>query len=342
MRLKYIDAIRGLCMLFVICHHLRVYCMMGYPPSGLDLLLTSFRMPMFFFISGFVSYKAVETWTGLQYRRAIKKKIEGQLLPSIIFLLIFCLVMELNYFWGLKREDKYGYWFTFASFGVYMIWTTLCLLINKAQIKAHYILLGGVTVVLMIGIHQWLNNFTKETEKIIVVTIAAFSFNRITYYFPFFVFGTIAKKYLKQFHHLMDHRYLFLFVVAVALMPLELNEQLDVFIKLARVLCVYQIFYHYKDSIGMNYLNRSFGYIGKHTLEVYFLHYFLLFALPYVASFLLVTSTTEMPIKGCTSFLELLILMPLAVIIAYTCILIKKIVDCVPIVSRLCFGPTKN
>lgn len=187
------------------------------------------------------------------------------------------------------------------------------------------------------GIHQYI---TKGSDNTFIATC---SFDSITYYFPFFVFGTIAKKYLKQFHQLMEHRYMFLFVLTIAILPLELNKLLSVFIKFARVLCVYQIFYHYKDNIEMNYLNKVLGYIGKHTLEVYFIHYFLLFGLPHTVSFLLEVSATPIPIvKGCTSFLELLILMPLAVIIAYTCILIKKIADCVPIVSRLCFGPTKD
>lgn len=129
-------------MLLVIYHHLVIYCMPDYS-SGLNLFFVSFRMPMFFFISGFVSYKAIETWTGKQYQWAIRKKIEGQLLPSIIILLFFCMFMELNYITAIMSELKYGYWFTFASFGIYVIWSTLCLLINKIGNKDLYLIMGG-------------------------------------------------------------------------------------------------------------------------------------------------------------------------------------------------------
>ena len=330
MRQKYIDSLRGLCMLLVIYSHLVEFCLPNYY-SDLNLVFMTFRMPMFFFISGFVSYKALELWTPLHYKSAIRKKIEGQLLPSFIILFVFCVIMDYNYLLGVTSEIKYGYWFTFVSFGVYAIWATICLMISKY--KSLYLVVGGVFVVLMMGFHH----YTIASNNLIVTT---FSLDSITLYFPFFIYGTIAKRYVKQFHQLLNHPYLFLIVVVIAFLP-HFNH-IRTFVRIARVVCLYQVFYHYKDSIGMNYLNKSLGYIGKHTLEIYFIHYFLLFGLPHVAAILIDVSFTEMPIKGCTSFLEFLILMPLTIVIAYTCILIKKIIDCVPVVSRLCFGPTKN
>lgn len=60
-RLEYVDAMRGFTILFVVFHHLVLFGAgletRNYPP---DELFVFFRMPVFFFISGFIAYKSAE------------------------------------------------------------------------------------------------------------------------------------------------------------------------------------------------------------------------------------------------------------------------------------------
>ena len=322
-------------MLLVVYHHIIIYAMPGYY-SALDSFFVSFRMPMFFFISGFVSYSMKRIWSASQLWKSIKKKVEGQLLPSIVVLFIFCVTMELDYVDGLTSELKYGYWFTFASFGIYLIWSVFNFLIEQIGVsrkKIADVLLGGVTV----GICAFHHFVTKDSNQVIIATL---SLDSVSYYFFFFICGVQAKRYLPMLHSLLKHKYLFLLVLLMAVCPLELNKVLSLFVKLARVLCIYQVFHHYAETFLMDYLNRSLGYLGRHTLEVYFIHFFLLFGLPYLPAFLQSVSEVSMPIvKGCTPLVEGMMVGVLSVLVAIVCLLIRKVVDCAPLLSRLCFGP---
>ena len=72
MRQNYIDNIRGLCILLVIYHHIILYGMPEYN-SSLNKIMISFRMPMFFFISGYVSVPF--KWDGIStYTSKLLKK----------------------------------------------------------------------------------------------------------------------------------------------------------------------------------------------------------------------------------------------------------------------------
>ena len=57
-RIEYIDAMRGFTMFLVVLGHCAFYCMGGVADDNVYLdIFQSFRMPLFFFVSGFVFYK---------------------------------------------------------------------------------------------------------------------------------------------------------------------------------------------------------------------------------------------------------------------------------------------
>ena len=267
--------------------------------------------------------------------KQIRKYCKRLLIPSVAILFIFTLVMDIDFIKGLTSELKYGYWFTFAYFGIAVIWAlfnyTMEKLLASRKIIVYMLEMGGV--ILLLASHQF---FTKNSESVIVATL---SLDSITYYYFFFYAGILAKRNNIRLHKLMGHPYLFLIVVTMACMPLEMNKVLAAFIKLARILCIYNLFYYYRASPNTEYINKYLGFIGRHTLEIYFIHYFLLFGLPHIPTYLATMSSMELPIvKGCTSFVEFLIVGTIAIIIVVTCLLIRKLTNCVPVISKLCFG----
>ena len=62
-RIEYIDALRGFTMILVVFQHVAAYCWM-INGKGISIhdYLTQIRMPMFYFISGFVLFKATVVW----------------------------------------------------------------------------------------------------------------------------------------------------------------------------------------------------------------------------------------------------------------------------------------
>ena len=62
-RLEWLDALRGFTMILVVANHVAG---MGFGEewkhSSAIPFLILFRMPLFFFVSGFLSYKASQIW----------------------------------------------------------------------------------------------------------------------------------------------------------------------------------------------------------------------------------------------------------------------------------------
>lgn len=72
-RIEYIDAMRGFTMLLVVFGHVLTHCLRNYSEdSVVYCFFERFRMPMFFFISGYIAYKAAEHWDFSLFRTMLK------------------------------------------------------------------------------------------------------------------------------------------------------------------------------------------------------------------------------------------------------------------------------
>jgi len=83
-RIEYIDALRGLTMILVVFSHVELSCMGITTPTYLNEVLMSFRMPLFFFISGYIAYKESLAWDWGMWRTMSRKKLVVQLVPTLI------------------------------------------------------------------------------------------------------------------------------------------------------------------------------------------------------------------------------------------------------------------
>lgn len=88
-RIGYIDALRGFTMLLVVFSHIETFCYdIPFNESILSSLFITFRMPMFFFISGYIAYKK-ELWNLNIYKKKTYKEssytnhTNFSILPSI-------------------------------------------------------------------------------------------------------------------------------------------------------------------------------------------------------------------------------------------------------------------
>ena len=96
-RVKYIDALRGFTMLLVVLQHVVTFSfgIKAYD-TALTNILVSFRMPMFFFISGFIAYKSSVIWDKCLYKKSLKKKAIVQLIPTAFFFSLYCFSNYIN------------------------------------------------------------------------------------------------------------------------------------------------------------------------------------------------------------------------------------------------------
>ena len=126
-RLGWLDALRGFTMLLVVTNHvaLKSFGMQIRWSAALQFFLL-FRMPLFFFISGFLAYKASRVWNARTLGELSLKKLRVQIIPTVVFFLLFLAMIPTTPFIdslneALASSMKAGYWFTLVL--LYMLLT---------------------------------------------------------------------------------------------------------------------------------------------------------------------------------------------------------------------------
>ena len=89
-RLEWLDAMGGFTMIMVVMYHVGLQGFdESFKQSASMPFLVLFRMPLFFFISGFLSYKANADWSFSGFRNMMLKKIRIQIIPTVVFFFAF-------------------------------------------------------------------------------------------------------------------------------------------------------------------------------------------------------------------------------------------------------------
>ena len=118
-RIGYIDALRGMAMILVVYFHIAAYGFGSYE-LGYNDIIERFRMPTFFFISGWLFYKSGRIWNEKTIRSIIRKKFMVQIIPTAIFMLLYLMMFNLLDISSFG-SDKKGYWFTIVLFEYFVI-----------------------------------------------------------------------------------------------------------------------------------------------------------------------------------------------------------------------------
>lgn len=290
-RIGYIDALRGCTMVLVVFHHI-LQLSFGLRQGTINDIPLNFRMPMFFFISGFIGYKAVTAWTSRFYAQRMGKKALVQLLPMAVFYLVYLLCFQGNPIEYYRLHGPTSYWFTLVLFEMFVIYYALSLL-------GHYTR-GWVTDVLLVAAAATLFCFNTypavcRLPKGWYLWLDIF---RLTRDFPFFVLGVLCRKYDRIFFKAMDSHVvrtvvLTVFIVSViatltpfvhSLLPKWIDKPLLgtrvlrlVLLNIAGLLTMFIVFYHYRESFeSESRWARWLRFVGRRTLDIYLIHYFFL------------------------------------------------------------------
>lgn len=340
-RIEYIDALRGFTMILVVFHHL--IPQLGITNSFADSVFISFRMSLFFFISGFIGFKANMVWNRNTYLAMNKNKFLYQLLPTLILGIIYTYVcFHSNLMDFILHDKKLGYWFTIVMFEMYLILYTLNLCIYNSNFKIfEKRLLVSLALLSILSFCLWIV-FSKFPHKLVDV----FNLWDLCKYFPYFAFGIICSMNKDLFHRILENKYFtFIIIVLFSLgfymkrfylsafsntILILLNFIVSCLIGFAGLLIVYNTFRVYKDSFSSDKkIGRMLQYIGKRTLEIYLLHYFFLPTLPWVGDVLS---------KYNNAVLELFIGLFISLIVIAVCLVVSNILRTNPILAKYLCG----
>ncbi len=284
-------------MLLVVAQHVMGYAFdIGLPKeTAIQDILILFRMPLFFFVSGFLAYSAKTVWDGKTLGKSLLKKLRVQMLPTIVFLAAYLAIFRKDFdiavMETLAKPLKSGYWFTYVLLMMFIVYYPFAYLESKLNqwTKGRLPSWLPILVLWIIAMVAYETNympkyFTYMKEEWCNYT----SFAQLTLYFCFFVSGNICRRYWKQAERLFDSKWFFAVVVVLALLCcLEFFKWHNLrlmWANLPRTLAIFSFlgiiimcFRHHEQTFSkQTRLGRAMQYIGTRTLDIYLIHYFFL------------------------------------------------------------------
>ena len=323
-RIEYIDAMRGLTMILVVYSHIFSFCL-GDKDLGFNNILFLFRMPCFFFISGWLFEQVGRQWNSASIRNTIRHKFMVQIIPTLIFLLLLAPPPLLFSRLGMTKG---GYWFTFALFEFFV----LCIFSERCLKKW-----GGVfALVISVSAYcydVYYNRFFRD-YGLMTDLMGFLSFATWRYYL-FFYIGTWVKNHFDTFIARTNKVWVMLVAVIVFIL-IALNPQSeDVFLQylifsIGGILGMTLVFTAFRCFSSVVSRISPLKYIGTRTLDIYLLHYFFLprFLLQYAPQLSVYDSR----------WLELFVGLAIASVVVGICLLVSYVIRLSPFLGHYLFG----
>ena len=367
-RLEWLDAMRGFTMILVVAYHVGQMCFgMNLKTSTSMPFIVLFRMPLFFFVSGFLAWKADMIWTRNRLGTMIWKKFKIQVIPTIVFLTV-CLVVRAKEFWpamerAMASPTKSGYWFTWALLIMFVIYYVFAYFEQKIQGPLPASPRGGekpsgwlippprgsrrgawgILVLWLVSIIIYETAFMPKYFKYPGSAFMRYSsLIEVVYYFQFFLFGNVVHRYWDKVERLFDSRWFFPVVTVIAFVcaadVLKWHTLRLMWVNLPRTVAMYALmlmvvmfFRYYKDSVSKEtVMGRGLQYIGVRTLDIYLLHFILMPRLKMVGPWL----DSMHP----NFILEVVMTVSVALVVIVFCCLASNILRVSPFFKKYLFG----
>ena len=329
-RIEYIDALRGFTMFLVVVCHVSLFCFgvfgRGYTYVTFVLQMV---MPLFFFISGFVMYKADMKWDVGQIVKFFKKKTPVLLITPFIFFAIYVFSFNKSMMQGLFDVGKFGYWFTYVLFVYYVIYVTVMSICRKWWADILLVVIGlCIYVVIWPG---YRDHIPVSGDILSLLSVDRW------HHFIFFVLGTLTKKHYEKVGQLLEGKWfvmvclLFYFLSNTFkwgdVIPQFLNFWL---LSFTGIVIVFTFFKKNQAVFSKEHrLGRAMQFVGRRTLDIYLIHYFFL---PENLTFVTVFKDHPMPI------LEFLASSTVAIIVIVASLLVSNIIRLSPFLAHWLFG----
>ena len=350
-RMEWLDAMRGFTMILVVAYHV---AQMGFlqpvkQSSSLSFLVL-FRMPLFFFVSGFLAYKAQMTWSAETLWQLVVKKVRIQMVPTIVFFLFATAVLYPHFGAAVESNlhspTKGGYWFTLVLLYMFLIYYPFAYLESKLKrpswvpITLLFVASLAVYETCFMPHHfWWADGYRKHMPTTLLHDT---SLIQLMKYLPFFLFGNIVRRYWDKAQRVMDSQWFFpLITVVVIFCTLDtlkwhtlrmawanLPYTLSKFLLLTIVVMYFRHYAEYFTQYTI--VGRSLQYIGRRTLDIYLIHFLFLPNLPAVGAFF--------KENGHNFAIDTTLSILIALVVIAFCIITSNILRISPLFRKYLFG----
>ena len=290
-RFPHFDVIKGIAILIVVMGHVMIFGIHKIDSAFIFKITEKLHMPLFFFISGYFTYKLIDGKIGLPN---IISRFKQLIIPffcvSTLWIYYFPhsgIESPLNSTWeGLYSDGwKNGYWFTLSLFELILIYCAIVPLFNRIRNVAFQIAIVTVLYAI-IGVFTMLGD----------ASINAYIGLPLIYQFlPIFFAGIFARKYADKFNAILTNNIaittsillggFFLYYTCyfwefhqITYSAIEIATSL---VHFAVVILVFTVIKPWSDcefsKESPSKIIKVLQYLGKESLAIYLLHYFFLF-----------------------------------------------------------------
>lgn len=343
-RMEWLDAMRGFTMILVVAYHTAQFgfCESEKLSASLPFLVL-FRMPLFFFVSGFLAYKANWIWTVESFFSLTWKKVKVQVLPALVFLCVFLIFRNKFPFWdafmqSMQSPTKGGYWFTWVLLQMFLIYYIFAVIGQKTKSHAPIVVLWTLTLCSYLSLY--LPHTVGKWYKTDFMMYS--SFYETLKFMHFFLIGNIVHRYWDRVQRLFDSRWFFPVVIAVAVICcadlFKWHTLRGEFTNIPNTLAMYSLMCivlmcfraYQKHFTKATIIGTGLQYIGTRTLDIYLLHFILLPKMPQVGEWLN---------KNQPNFVvDVVLSVSVALVIIGFCLLVSNILRISPVLKEYLFG----
>lgn len=327
-RLVYIDRLKGFAIYLVVLGHIYQKLVMEGTSHAIFSVIYAFHMPLFFFLSGYISQKTNRV---TNYKDAIPylaKKATNLLVPLLAWSLINHVFFSLSKDYSitklvsvaLHQFKEPGLWFLLMLFKIFIAYVPFHLLSSYLKFSLiKDLLLITITMVLILVIGK-LFNFSGGLTFLLNYT--------------FFMMGVLLDKHkvikeiiLKKWFFIIS---LIVFVTVVSFYNFNLSHIVSMkIIKL--IAATFAIVFLYNASIKVKlpeFLDKFLAKLGKWTMVIYTTHFVFFYLIPSNVYFPLNTHT----------FLLFGLVNTVVVIFIYLCLGIGFVAQFFPFIDFLLYG----
>jgi fucose 4-O-acetylase-like acetyltransferase len=352
-RIGYIDAMRGFTMILVVYSHICSMCF-GDAWMGWNDVFFLFRLPCFFFISGWLfenaaphsdhgSEKIGRQWNSDTIWQMVKHKFMVQIVPTVIFLLILA---PPPLFFSRLGATKGGYWFTFLLFIFFVLHIFLCWITKKMPASKQEVLMLLIAILITVASCFYEANYLRHFSQMgLGTSLMGFLSFRVWPLYIFFYLGTLVKRHFDVFILWTNKLWLMALIVigfvAIAIRPHSDDAITQYLIfsigGILGMTMVFTFFRHLYTSPLLSLYSSIFHhpssilkFVGTRTLDIYLLHYFFLprFMMSYADQLQAYDS----------KLIEFSVVMLLAMVVVAICLLMSYIIRLSPFLGHYLFG----
>ena len=330
-RIEYIDAMRGFTMILVVYSHICHFCF-GDSLLGFNAVFFLFRLPCFFFISGWL----FETAAYQPFWKVTRHKMMVQLVPTFIFLLLLAPPPE---FFHQLGALKGGYWFTFALFEFFILYMLIVRLCWRWDfVMALLITLGSFCYARYYHVIQT----SAVSWQAIAVKVLGFLSVTVWRYFLFFFVGAWVRRHFDAFVRWTDKPAVLVLITVVfafvALTPhrdILIYEILRLYVGgISGMWMIFSLFRLSASWLQWIHLSKPLQYVGTRTLDIYLLHFF------FLPRFLL-SYTSQLQALDC-SIVEFVVILGISLVVLGVSLLASYMIRFNRFLGHFLFGVKYN